>query len=326
MNILNIGFGNIGVRHASNLKTLGHTIRVYDISEASRKRASEEGYCIYSTLEEALASQPEIVMICTDTSSHISVAQTVLTSNNNMLKGIFIEKPFSYNLDGVFTIKNMCDERNIKLMTGCNLRFAQGIHLIETLLNNKAIGKVYACHYFFGHDLKQWHPDTDYTLSYSAGSNGGILLDDIHACDLMLHLFNNILDIKGYLSHTNTLKTQNEEIADYILSCGDKINHNEVLCHIHSDYLLPDYTRTLEIFGTGGIINLDFKEGFVSLKTPAIPEWRSFNVLEPLNEIYIRELNHFIGCIEHNIEPISNGIEALKWICELKKQNESSKA
>lgn len=304
-----IGYGSIGHRHADNIRNLGHTVIVYDVSEQALQKARENGYTTCSTINEVLKYNIDFAVIATPTDMHIQNAMSFAVEGIH----VFVEKPLSYNMDGIQTLLNICSEQNIKLMCACNLRFLNGINLIKTLLSNNTIGKVYTSQYFYGWDLRKWHLNSDYTKSYSAGIFGGIALDDIHAADLMLYLFNKITDIKGFLTHTKTLKIAKEEIADYTLLCED------VVCHIHSDYLSPEYTRSLEIYGTEGIIQYDIVNGQVNLKTQKIDEWRTFSVAESINMMYLHEMEYYISCISDNVTPVSNGVESLKWILELKK-------
>ncbi len=295
---------------------LGHEISIFDISEASRKKSVESGYSTYSSLQEALDILPEIVLICSDTSSHIPLCQEVLIHNNSNLKGIFCEKPLSYNLDGVSTIVNICKERNIKLMVSENLRFNRGIELVKILLDNNSIGKVFACNYFFGSWLPDWRPNTDYKSSYSSKEQGGIARDDIHAPALMLHLFGPVTKTTGILYNTHTLEIVEDDIADYILQ-----HNNGIISHIHSNYLLPFYCRTLEICGLEGSIQFDYVDQIVNIRTKGLDVWRTFDCSCDKNNMYSKQLQYYISCIENNIEPYHNGIKALEIATKLKEQN-----
>ena len=237
----------------------------------------------------------------------------MLIHNNSNLKGVFIEKPISYNLDGVSTIVNICKERNIKLMIAENLRFNRGIELVKILLDNNSIGKVFACNYFFGSCLKDWRPDTDYKLSYSSHKNGGIANDDIHAPALLLHLFGPVTKTIGILHNTHTLEIVEDDIADYILQ-----HNNGIISHIHSNYLLPFYCRTLEIYGLEGSIQFDYVDKIVNIRTKSLDVWRTFDCSCDTNDMYMKQLQYYISCIVNNIEPYYNGISAIEIITKLK--------
>lgn len=302
--------GSIGYRHYQNIVSLGHTC--CGIEPDISKHIKFKDVKIYMTKEEVFLDNIDAVVICSPTSEHINDAIFFATKN----KHIFIEKPLSYNMDGVNTFVNICREQSIKLMTACNLRFNNGIRLVSILLNNKSIGKPLSCQYYFGHDLRQWHPDRDYTKSYSASYTGGILNDDIHALDLLIYLFGLPVDIKGILYKSGILNIEQEDIASYVIKFD-----SGVIGSIVSDYLSPSYLRNMQIIGEHGIIHWSFDEGYVNLKTKNIDSWRTFNTSEPTNEMYIREMSYFIECIQKDIKPFSDGIEPLKWILKLKEKN-----
>jgi len=313
-----VGYGSIGKRHASNLKELGHEVSVVDVSEESLQQSEQDGYQTYCSVHEAVESKPDIAVICTPTVYHIAYAMSFAIEGIH----VFVEKPISYSTEGVSDLINICKEKNTKLMCGCNLRFLQSVKLLKMLLNNGSIGRPLTSDYTFGYELRKWHPGTDYTKSYSAGLHGGILLDDIHAIDLFEHLFGKPVDVKGYLINTGILNIKNEDIAEYILKTD-----NGFTGRIHSDYYSIEYTRNMRILGSQGILewnmeltdNNEFNSA-VYIKTPAINEWRVFrNIIEPVNNMYVNEMQYFINCIENNTEPYSNGRTALETAMKLKK-------
>lgn len=311
MRICLTGYGSIGERHANNLSELGHTVVVVEPYKPNKEKSSLKGYKTYSTKEEVPLEDIDAVFICSPTSEHINDA--IFFANKN--KHLFIEKPLSYDMVNVSVLVDICKKNNIKLMTACNLRFNNGIKLISILLNNKTIGKPLSCQYYFGSCLKTWHPDSDYTKGYSAGKQGGVLTDDIHAIDLLMYLFGNPTDIQGILHKSGILQVENEDIASYVVKFD-----SGVIGSITSDYLSPTYLRNMQIVGESGIIHWSFDEGYVNLRNKEIDEWRTFITQEPINEMYIQELKYFISCITEDINPMSDGIEQLKWILNLKEQ------
>jgi len=320
--VLICGFGSVGVRHASNLKTLGHEISVFDISEEARKKSVESGYNTYASLQEALDILPEIVLICSGTASHVPLCQEVLIHNSN-LKGIFCEKPLSFSMEGVDTVISMCKERNIKLGCACNLRYLSGIRLIKTLLNSGNFGKIVSCEYYFGHWLPFWHNDNTWKESYSASEKGGIILDDSHSINLIEYLCGNIVESKGILYHTNLLDIKCEDVAMHIHKT-DK----GVICRITSDYINHIYTRNISIVCEKGNIQFEIERiedgniiSSVCIHTPEIKEWRVFSCDQPLNSIYIDLIADYINCITNNKEFQCNGVSELKIIDNIKKED-----
>lgn len=321
--VLVCGFGSVGIRHADNLKTLGHAVNVYDISEEARKKSVELGYNTYSTLQEALDILPEVVLICTDTSSHVPIAQEVLVHYNHNLKGIFCEKPLSFSMEGTETLKSMCDEKNIKIGCSCNLRYLSGIRLVKTLLDSGNFGKIVSCEYYFGHWLPHWHNNDTWKESYSASKNGGVTLDDSHSINLIEYLCGDIIESKGILYHTGLLDIKCEDIATHIHKT-DK----GVVCRITSDYINHIYTRNVSLVCEKGNIQWEIESiedgniiSSVCIHTPNIKEWRVFSCNQPLNSMYIDMIVDYMDCATKNKEFQCDGISELKIIDKLKKEN-----
>jgi len=322
--VLICGFGSAGSRHASNLKSLSHEVNVTDISEEARKKSVESGYNTYASLQEALDILPEIVLICSDTASHVPLCQEVLIHNNSNLKGVFIEKPLSFSMEGVDTVISMCKERKIVLGGSCNIRYLSGIQLIKTLLNSGNFGKIVSYEYYFGHWLPFWHNNNSWKESYSASEiGGGILLDDSHSINLVEYLCGNIIESKGILFHTDLLDIKKEDVAIHIHKT-DK----GVICKITSDYINHVYTRNISIVCEKANIQWEIESiedgniiSSVFLHTPNIKEWRIFSCDQSLNSMYIDMIADYINCVNNNKEFQCNGILELKIIDNIKKQN-----
>jgi len=309
MKVAIIGFGSIGSRHADNLHHLGHEVSVVEPDPITKEKSSLKGYKTYSTKEEVPIDSYEVVFICTQTNLHINDA--IFFADKN--KHIFVEKPISYDMDNVSILVNICKKNNLKLMTAANLRFDNGISLVKTLLDNNAINNIYSINYQYGYDLKKWHPDSDYTKSYSAGNTGGASLEDIHSIDLMLYLFGNIKEYIGKLYKSDQLAIQNESVFEAILT-----TENNISIHIHSNLLNPYRTRILEIYGTNGQIQYDFFDAKVYLRTTDIEETRVFSVCDDINFMFLKEIEYFINCIQQDITPMNDGIQALEIVTKIK--------
>lgn len=234
---------------------------------------------------------------------------------------VFVEKPISYNMDGVETLLNVCKEQNVVLGYSCNLRYLSCMKLIKTLLDNGSIGKPVSCESYFGYYLPLWHNDNTWKTSYSASETGGILKDDSHSINLIEYLFSNIIDSKGFLVHTNLLDIKKEDITKHI-----HLTDKNVVCCITSDYINHMYRRTLSIVGEKGNIELDIEKldndtfgASVYLHTPTNKEWRVFSCNQKINDMYIDMVSDYISCITNHKEFQCNGVSELKIIDKLTK-------
>ena len=135
-----MGLGSIGQRHLQNLKKLG----VSDFL-AWRTRNSPlpnllplQALEIHSSLDGALARNPDIVVICNPTSLHLPVAIQAARAGCHL----FVEKPLSHSLDGVDELLFLARENKLVTLVGFNLRFHPGLQLVKMLIEEERVGRL----------------------------------------------------------------------------------------------------------------------------------------------------------------------------------------
>lgn len=144
MKVLFIGLGSIGQRHLRNLyKLYGNelTIIAYRVrgfqmtfSETMQIRKNidlEKEYNIksFTNLEKALAEKPDIAFISNVTRAHIPCAIAAAKASCD----IFLEKPISDNMDGVAELKQIVEEKNLKVFVGFQNRYHPAIQMTKKL-------------------------------------------------------------------------------------------------------------------------------------------------------------------------------------------------
>lgn len=174
-NVLVIGYGSIGQRHARILTEMG-----YEVSVVSRRELNQVKR--YSSVKNAIEKEnPVYIVIANETSAH---KDTLIQIEEQSFQGkILVEKPiFNSSVENNFHFK--------QLYVGYNLRFNPVISSLKKELMNK---RIYTVHAYVGQYLPSWRPDSDYTQSYSskAGQGGGVLRDLSHELDYLDFLFGN---------------------------------------------------------------------------------------------------------------------------------------
>ena len=282
--ILILGCGSIGQRHAKNLIDLGYNVVLYDPSKKALDETmglkTEERTTDYW---EALQSGCSIALICSPPQHHIQQAIDCLEVDMH----VFIEKPLSHNLAGIKQMYALSKRKKLIVMVACNYRFIDSIKWAA-----KKVGKVYGCQISYGSYLPDWRK-TDYTKGYAAKkeTGGGVILDaGIHQIDLALGLFGNATLVASYAKKQSNLKIKTEDYADLILQ-----HDKGVITTIHVDYLSRARKHTIRFVGSEGTISID---------------------IPPSSEMYIKEIKHFLYCIEHKEKPIGDGWRALEIALE----------
>lgn len=170
--ILIIGYGSIGRRHARICAEDDHKVVCVTNNQECQ-------FPKYKKIEEALANKnPDIAIICNETSKHISTLNRLKQAKFS--GPILIEKPLSNNIQEIL-VPN--DKKNIYI--AYNLRFHPIIQKIKTELVNEHI---VSASYYVGMYLPDWRPGTNYRESYSAKKEegGGVIHDLSHEVDLAL--------------------------------------------------------------------------------------------------------------------------------------------
>ncbi len=196
MNILIIGQGSIGKRHASVLTDLGHEVAVVS------KHLTEDKKNVFNNLVEALRTHsPEYIVIANETYLHAQSIKTIRDANYH--GRILVEKPLAIN-------QLELPENDPQTFVGYNLRFHPGINRLKKHLENKDI---LSCQIYVGQYLPTWRTQRSYESSYSSSKNqgGGVLWDLSHEIDYLLWLFDDWKKVICQIGKTSNLNIDSDD-------------------------------------------------------------------------------------------------------------------
>lgn len=318
MLFLVIGCGSIGMRHIRNLKMLtAGTITAFDIVEEKRRFVETEyGIKTYDNLEEALATAPDAVLICTPPAFHIGPALQSAKAGCHL----FIEKPVSHTLDGLDELSSIVTKKNLITFVACNMRFYDGVARVRKMLDESRIGKIYSARVLAGWYLPDWHPKDDYRKTYSARASmgGGVLLDGIHEIDFISWFFGDAEGVFCFSDKYSSLDIETEDMAEILIKFS-----SGTIAEIHLDYLQRAYGRSFQLIGENGTIVWNFNEKMVRFFSTDDGKWHEYP--EPpgydLNQMYVEEMKYFINCIktrQHTMNDLEGGIKVLKLVLAAK--------
>ena len=228
-------------------------------------------------LDDRLNFEVDCAFICTPTQFHCEQAWEYLSRNIPT----FIEKPLGWNLEELNNLYEQIKDKDVISMVGCNLRFHPAIRDAKEVVGKH---RVIFARAEYGYYLPFWRRG-DYTKSYSASQYGGIILDDIHEVDYLYWLFGEIDQIKIIYGKVSDLEIEEEDIAETSL-----LFKNGVSASVHQDYLCKNYHREL---------TLHFGHERVNFRIP------------PTNLMYKKEIEYFINCVQHKVQPMNNVLEAV---------------
>jgi predicted dehydrogenase len=234
MNVLVVGFGSIGARHARILTEMGHNVKIL-----TRQNIFE--YPIYQSMAEAVDNgEPEYVVIANQTRDHL---QSLKDLQEMGYSGrVLVEKPLDLS-----PVENL--EFNFaSLHVGYNLRFHPLIIRLKTILQDKLC---YSAFCYAGQYLPSWRQNTNYASCYSNHKclGGGVLRDLSHEIDYLVNIFGRCQSIYSLGGHLSCL----EGDSDDIYASQIKFQHCRI-AQLQVNYLDKPGRRFLIVNWEGGTI------------------------------------------------------------------------
>jgi predicted dehydrogenase len=337
MKLLIVGLGAIGQRHVRNLRVLlGDSVELlavrsrglsHVLSDAMTVEAPEglcEKYGIraFATLDDALAQKPDAAFVCNPTSLHIGTALALARAGCHL----FIEKPLAHEYAGVAELLDMVERQGLVATVGYQFRFHPCLTTTHALLQSATIGRVLAVRAMAGEYLPGWHTYEDYRGSYSGRRElgGGVLLSQIHEMDYLYWFFGlpeKVFTVGGHLS---SLDIDVEDVTSTLMQCERDGSRFPV--HLHQDYVQRPASRTCEIVGDKGRIEIDLLRATVKLYDAAgqlaqSDEFRSFQ----RSQMFMEETRRFLACIESHEPPaitLRDGAQSLRMALAAKESLE----
>jgi len=307
MRFLITGFGSIGRRHFRNLITLGYEDIVLLRSNKSTLDTAElEGFVVETNLESALTHKPDAVIISNPTSLHLDVAIPAAKQGCHL----FFEKPISDSMDRIPELLEALKSGGGKAVTGFQYRFHPGLRQVKDWIESGKIGKVVSARSHWGEYQPGWHPWEDHRQSYSARKDlgGGVILTLCHPIDYFRWMFGEVQSVWGAYNNIESLQIDSEAIADIGLEFDD------LLGHVHLNYIQRPGRHAIEIIGDEGTITWDNKDGVAECYSARNDYWEKFTPASDFerNTLFIDELRNFIDTIHRKSDPVCTLEEGIR--------------
>ncbi len=191
-----MGCGNIGKRHAKHIceHKEGTLVGVYDIVPERSKVISDQYNCFcFSSFEDLLNSNVDIINICTPNGLH---AEHSIQSLNSA-KHVLVEKPMALKSIDCENMIHAALKMNKQLFVVKQNRYNPPVVALKKLIKDNKLGKVYfvAINCFWNRN-KKYYNDSDWKGTKTL--DGGTLFTQFsHFIDILYYLFGDIKDIQG---------------------------------------------------------------------------------------------------------------------------------
>ncbi|HEC14129.1 MAG TPA: Gfo/Idh/MocA family oxidoreductase [Rhodospirillales bacterium] len=195
--ILFIGLGGAGQRHLRIFKEkLGADCRYtcyratgatpllnadFSVNETETLEKHYGLHC-FAGLEEAFDDGPDLAVVSTPSALHFAAA--MMAARRGV--GIFVEKPFSHNLDGFDDFRATVLAKGLVFFISHQRRFHSLIQNSRRIIAGGEIGTPFSASFNVASYVPAWHAYEDFRKLYACSKDlgGGVLLTEIHELDL----------------------------------------------------------------------------------------------------------------------------------------------
>lgn len=319
-----VGLGSIGRRHLKNLAAVGET-EFIAVTRGLCPLPTDDlpPYKTEKNLSNALAHQPDAVLICNPTALHLPMAKQAIEAGCQ----VFLEKPISHDMEGVEAFFDLVNTQQARVQVGFQFRYHPVLQHIKKIIEGGEIGKVISAHVHWGEYLPGWHPWEDYKQGYAARADlgGGVVLTLCHPFDYLRMLLGEVDSVYAMTASQSNLEIETEDVSMASLRF-----RSGALGMIYLDYVERPPQHTLQIIGDEGKIVWDNADGIAVVYGS---DGKVAKRLKPSanferNKLFISEMQDFVDMVKNNQASactLDDGIQALKITLAVKESAKTRK-
>lgn len=311
LNIVLIGTGSIGRRHAENIRRLRPSAKFQIVREQSYHDAFSRSLdaVVAERLDEL--NDVDAAIVASPSSVHMNVLRELISRRIP----VYIEKPIVTNYNDLTELEGLL--RAVKYqapsMVGCNLRFLPSLIAVRQLIQEKAIGRIVRVSLEAGQWLPDWRPQHDYRRAYSArrALGGGVIFDLIHEIDVVAWMFGDFTDVLAVSRKLSDLEIETSDVASIVLS-----RDAGPLVTIQLDYISRLPVRRYSVVGDRGSITWDLGRKELRIDGPqgTTHVERGPDAYD-VSATYVTAMEEFISAVEERRETtnsIADGLTAVR--------------
>lgn len=252
LNLLIVGLGSVGCRHAQNFLDLGYSVLGVDPSNDKRSYALKKGWVkdAFPTIEGSLDLVADTLagaVICSPTYFHPS--QIVKCAELGL--PVLSEKPIGASLEDVSEISSNGAIDLDRILVGYTWRWWPALIKLKKVIDSGCIGKVHFAQFLISAHLADWHPWEDYREFFmsSKALGGGALLDESHWIDQMIWFFGEPESVFGRSEKVSDLEITSDDAVDALITYA----HGPTVS-LHLDIYGRPHQKTIQMIGSEGAV------------------------------------------------------------------------
>lgn len=305
-----IGVGMMGKNHARIYADMERTdlVAIADPDEVLVKKLSKKygckGYIDYKDMLES--EKLDVVSVAVPTELHKKVAFDLIEKGIPML----LEKPISGTVTDGQEIIDSAKKAGVKLMIGHIERFNPAILELKKRLDAGELGRVFKI------DVNRVGPFPVRIRDV------GVVVDlAVHDIDIIRYLTGS--EVKRIRSEIDRrINSEHEDLLKALLRL-----ENGTICDLNIDWLTPTKIRELYITGEKGMFKVNYitqdiyfyensiidssKSSYTDV-VKGVLEGKMTRFFIPKKEPLLAEIEHFVDCVENDLDPLVSGEDGLK--------------
>lgn len=313
-NVLILGAGSAGRRHAKNFHCLGARIACFDPRADRLAQLKEElpEAEVHDTFEGAISQVRHYsgVVIASPPAFHVAQALEVLERGIPVL----LEKPVSPDLASAQRLEKAVRMSGVPLLLGYTYRWWPPFIELRQRLLREFLGPLRHARFVMSAHLADWHPWERYQDFFMASRElgGGALLDESHFIDLMLWFFGMPEAISGRVEHLSTLEIATDDNVDLTA-----IYPGNFRITIHLDLYARPHEKSVTVVGETGTLQCLFDPNLLRFSADTTPEWKVTIFTCQRNDMFLAEAQEFLNVVAKNQVPsctIAEGVRVLRCV------------
>jgi predicted dehydrogenase len=288
LDILIVGKGSIGLRHANIFKDLGCEVSFFRTNNSNLN--SKSYYNEYFTFVEVNKLSFDLIVISNPSSLHVKYLKKFQCLSSNFL----IEKPTCTNNKDLKFLKKISLNKNI--YSGYMLRYDKRV--LEIKKKCKNIDNIKFSSFKWHTYFPDWHKYENFKNSYAAKKNlgGGVIFTCSHEIDIAIFLFGKVKSVLC-LENKKKLNLKVEESVNIFIKHTNGINSLVSL-----DFTNKNLVREFKIFCIKKIVTYNFKKFNIFQESIIKDKIIKISENNNLHQIYRRQNFTILKNIKKNIK------------------------
>ncbi len=291
-----VGMGSIGQRHLSLLRSAGVQHIVVQTRRPAAVRVAT-GAVVATTMDEALRSDPDLVLVCTTANLRIDAALAAVRQGCHL----FVEKPLANSMTGVEELRAVVQATGVTAVAGFDMRFDPGLCQVKTWIDGGRIGRVLSIQAQVGQYLPDWRPGRNYWETASARNEwgGGAIFELTHELDYVSWLVGHVDTVSCLSAKVSDLRLDVEDVAIMTLAFA-----SGAVGSVHVDFLQRVPTRTCRVIGELGSVEWDHQARTASLRLPDASQNEDFSYRAfERDDRFAAQMAHLLACVAGTSQP-----------------------